>query len=461
MKRTIKYISALLLIGAGMPMMAQTEETAPNRLLILDNNGNLYGGYSTDYIQDIRFATVEGPVLAEVEILKVESNEKVFVTIVRTPSCESFRFSVLPSAMAMPQNDAALISYVENYGTDKYYQDFTSGETAITGINLDYSTSYCVVTVGYDPYGIAAGVYRAEFMTPDPEIIGVPYVDAKIDELTNNYFTITFTPNADVLEYYPVSFKGGEGQAMRDFLSYGGMMGYPNVNEMIAGFTWNNPRVGVTSVTWDNMDPGTDYEVAIAVKDLDGYFTPEYQTVLVRTLSNGGSGAAFVDIDFGDFYFSEWEDNVTGEVFMGGTQEVTFYPNENTNRYRWDGYLASDYDKWTNEINADLCSEPPYNIVGWWLFEPFYDELLLEPNNTYAIIAAGQNSENVWGEVNVGRITTPDITARASNLKKALPSKDGKVMSRILSKKVKNVESAQKGAKAPMSRELKKIGLEY
>ena len=460
MKKTIKYITALLLLGAGMSAMAQTEEAAPNRLLIIDNNGNMSGGFSTEYIHDIRFATVEGPVLAEVNILKVESNEKVFVTIVRTPACESFSFSVLPSSMAMPLSDEALISYVESYGTDRYYQDFTSGETAITGINLDYSTNYCVVTVGYDQYGIAAGVYRAEFMTPDPEIIGVPHVDAKFDEITNTSFTITFTPNADVLEYYPVAFNGGEGQAMRDFQSYGGMMGYANVNEMLAAFTWNNPRVGVTTITWEDMYPGTDYEIAIAVKDLDGNFTPEYQSVLLSTLSNGGSGAAYVDIDFGDYYFSEWVDNNTSEVYILGTQEVVFYPNDNTNRYRWDGYLASEYDQWSNEINADLCSEPPYNIAGWWYFEPYFDELQLNPNTAYAIIAAGQNSANVWGEVNVARITTPDVTAPASNLKKALPSKDGKVMSRIISKKVKNIETAQKGAKAPMTRELKKIGLE-
>ncbi|MCH5238008.1 MAG: hypothetical protein J1E95_09455 [Muribaculaceae bacterium] len=453
------YMAAFLaLAGAAQPIICHSEEAAPNRLLVVDKAGNLYGGFVTDYIEDVRFATIEGAVEAKVEILDVEI-ERVKIHIYKTPACESFRFSVIPSTIAMAIDDLGLISYVESYGTEQYYQDFEE-DLYITGIHLDHNTSYCVVTVGYDTYDIAAGVYRVEFTTPAAEIVGKPYVNTTIENLTGTSFTIKFTPNADVSEYYPVAFVGGEGAALRDFQMYGGMMGYANVNEMLVGFTWDNPCVGTVTKTWDGMDPGTEHEVAIAVKDLDGNFTENYQSVVLKTVSNGGSGPAYVDIEFGDFSFSDWD----GELL--GTQEVYFWPNENTSRYRWAGYEADDYRKYSKEINAELCSEPPYNISGWFLYEDYYDELQLDADVEYAILAAGQNDNKEWGEINVSYYRTPDIDlpdykAKGISLKKALPNKDGKVAARIATQKYNTFKEAQKGAKAPVGGQPRKMQLSY
>lgn len=445
MKKPLLFFGALTaLLFSGLSIEAQ--ESAPNRLIVTAN-GNMIGGYAIDFIDDLRFYTVEGDVQAIVELGEI-TTERVELSITRTPACESFSIAVVAGALIDNLNDAAVITYMQNYTNDKYYQDFGAG-SALTGINLQYGTDYSIVTVGYDELGIAAGVYRAPFRTPDPVITGHPYVEATIDEVTLTSYTLTFVPNADVSEYYLCSFHAGTIE--QNFQMYGAMMGYANVNEMIAGFAWYT-RTGTVTYTWDGEEPGTDYEIAIAIKDLDGNFVP-YQTVPVSTLSLGGEGEAFVDIEPGDYSLEMWYDEILPSQFF------YFWPNENTARYRMTVFLAEVVEEYGVEaLSQDLCQEPPMpNMLGWYHYEPLCTDYQIDPSTEVYVFAAGQNVNNQWGEVNVLQYTTADdCEGYAAFMHSALASKDKKVASRINAVKAQMMQSG----KAPVLKERVKMTLQ-
>lgn len=398
MKKIFKFIAPMLaLFLAIAPAAAQ--EQAPNRILVVNSNGN-YKGYVIDHVQDIRFAKVEGEVLANVEIFDVDL-DILSVAIIRTEACQSFRLSIVPQSVANAlSNDVAAITYVENDGSDMYYQDFTSAN--ITGIELNAGADYSLITVGYDEYGIAAGVSRVAFSTPAPGIVGNPHVDVELVESTLNSFTLSFTPNEDVSQYYLCSFEAGTIEDQ--FNMWGAWMGFTSVSEMIESWAWGNYYTGPETLTWDDMEPGTDYEVAIAIKDANGNFAP-YETFAVSTLSMGGTGAAYVDVEIGDYKAEDW-----GYEDLVPSLSVTYTPNDQTSKYRVGVYFKEQIEE--NGLDAYreyLCSEPPMpGMVGWYLYEPFYNEYNVEPSKEIVILTVGCNANGEWGEMNVVYYTAPD-----------------------------------------------------
>lgn len=443
-KSTLCLAFIIAMVASFFSMQAQ--QTAPNRLIITDKQGNMTGGYAIDYIGDLRFVTVEGEVEAVVDIIKAEVNE-VVLSITRTPACESFSLSCIPGATARLLDDSAAVAYVEENGSGPYFQDFESG-SKLTNINLEYSTEYCIITVGYDNLGIAGGVSRAYFTTPDAEIIGEPYVKCTLIDATHTSYTIQFTPNEYVSEYYCCSFKGGTIQ--EQFNMFGASMGYANINEMIAGFCWNISKRGEQTETWDDEDPNTTYDIGIAIKDLNGNFVP-YQVFTVSTLALGGEGMAYIDIQPEEYELQDWN----GEMLP--SQFFYFWMNENTWRYRFDVFLAEDAERvGVDKLIEQVCQESPSPFIyGWWMYEDIYTDFQIDPDTEVVVIAGAQNSKGEWGEPNVLYYTTPDYIEGLSELSSALriasPSHDGKVASRIVKKKLNGLQEQGKSPRTVKS----------
>lgn len=451
MKTILKFIATIILLFMTIVPVAAQEQT-PNRILVVNSNGN-YQGYVVDHIMDMRFATVEGEVLAQVEIFDVQL-ELITLAITRTEACEAFRLSIVPQSVANAfNNDVSAISYVENNGSDKYYQDFTNAE--VSGISLNAGVDYCLVTVGYDKYGVAAGVVKVPFTTPAPDIVGTPHVDAELVESTLDSFTISFTPNEDVSEYYLCSFEAGTIE--EQFNMWSAWMGFASVSEMIEAWSWGTSYTGPTTQTWEYMDPGTDYEVAIAIKDANGNFAP-YETFAVSTLSMGGTGAAYVDIEVGEYKSEDWY----GDGNLVPTLPVTYTPNDQTSKYRTAVYLKSDIEQYgLDAIIDDLRSDPPMpGIAGWYIYDQFYNEYSVEPSTEVVILAAARNANDEWGEVNVVYYTTPDecpgyTPANAPN--RAPKAQKGKITGRhTITKKANLIQPGKAPKRMPM---VKKITL--
>lgn len=417
MKKIAIFLVSLITSIVGF---AQTEET-PNRILVTNTAGN-YTGYVIDHLDNISFARVDGEVLAKVEINEV-GLEEMNLTITRTPDCNYYQLAVIPTVTANQiKDDVNAIRYINSLPSDMVpvlYEDFSSGE--LTGIELNSDSEYSIFTVGYDRYGVAAGVFRADFVTPAPEIVGNPHVEAKLVEATRDSFTIEFTPNDDVLSYWLCA--GEKGTMQQQYEMFSSMFGFSNFSDMIR--MWGIETRGPKENTWPAMNPNTEYEVFIAMTDANGNFAP-YEVFEVSTLSLGGHGDAYVDIKEAGYELSNWD----GE--LKPTLSLEFTPNQETSCYRVGVYLASEFEEFKDEILADLCSDPFMPMAYWFHYEPVTGEYQIDLNTDCVAVAAGKNIDGVWGQVNEYHFTTPSVLAEYEA--PAAPVKKG-VVPRLMPKK--------------------------
>lgn len=409
----MKKLNILLasLLTAGAAFAQATPEEAPNRILVTNVEGN-YKGFVIDHLDAINFARVEGDVLAEVQVNEV-ALETLRVTVKRTQSCAYYKLAVLPTVTAKQlTNDVTAIRYISSLPSSMVptlYEDFDNG--LLSGISLSPASEYTLMTVGVDMYGVEAGVSRAEFSTPYPEIVGDPQIDVKVVDTDLTSFTLSFTPNSDVQSYWCVS--GEKGSLASQYEMFAPMFGFTNINEMIR--MWGLEKKGNTEHTWTDMAPNTEYEVYIAMTDANGNFAP-YQVVEVSTEALGGHGDAYVDIELSSYELQDWNDE------MLPTQCIQFYPNEESSCYRYLVYEAAQYDAEPEAYNDYLCSDPPMPMVYWFFYDPIEAEFQINTSTDCVAIAAAKNVDGVWGEVNVFRFTTPD---ECEGVSKVAPARKG------------------------------------
>lgn len=394
MKKTAILLAAVL---TGAVAFAQTEEAAPNRILVTNTAGS-YTGYVIDYLDEVSFARVDGEVLANVEIDEVGLTEMT-LSVTRTDECMYYKLAVIPGVTAKQlTDDVRAIRYINSLPSDQVpvlYQDFDKGK--LTGIELNPESDYTIFTIGVDRYGVEAGVARAAFTTPAPEITGNPHVEAELVDATLNSFTVSFKPNDDVQSYWVVA--GEKGTMQSQYEMFGPMFGFSNFSDMIR--MWGIETQGESEHTWTQMAPNTVYEVFIAMTDVNGWFAP-YEVIEVSTASLGGSGDAYVDIEVGAFELTDWY----GE--MAPTLTISYTPNDQASCYRMDVIRQSAYDEDPDAYNQELCSDPWMPMTGWFMYDPVSYDYKIEPATSIVIIAAAKNADGVWGDVNTVRYTTPD-----------------------------------------------------
>ncbi len=387
------FMASLLTLSASV---AHAEEANPNRVLVTDKGG-VTKGFVIDYVEDMSFARVDGDVLAEVTVNEV-SLTTLRLTIRMTPECRSYRLAVLPQTIANQLgNDPNAIRYINSLPPENVptlYEDFNNGQ--LSGIELNPDSKYSVITIGMDMYGVEAGVFRADFETPAPPIVGNPHVDAKLVSKTLDSFTVQFTPNSDVQSYWMVAGEKGTMQAQYE--QFAPMFGFSNFNEMIK--MWGIEYHGPVENTWNEMAPNTDYEVFVAMTDKKGNFAP-YETYEFSTESLGGKGEASVAIRLESFTASDWG----GEILP--TQAIRFTPNDQASCYRMIVYLASVYDADKEAIQSELCSDPDMPFVGWFQYREQVGEYQLNLSTDYVALAAAKNIDGKWGKVTELRFTTP------------------------------------------------------
>lgn len=393
--KKIAILMASVVLGASAYAQTSSE---PNRLFVNDNGG-IKTGYVLERITDLSFARVEGDVKAEVQIHEV-TDKDLTVSITRTEGCQAFKLDVLPRSIAgMLTNDAAMINYINTQrkpGT--FYEDFVRGN--LSGIELLPGGEYTVVTVGIDQYGCEVGVCRENFNAPSVPVVGNPTVKATLKEATMYSYTVEFEPNSDVSTYYTVA--GEKGTMQGQYEQFGPMFGFTSFNDMI--MSWGIAKSGVTTTTWDNEAPNTDYEIFIVALDKNGNPAP-YQVFEVSTLSKGGHGEAKVDITLGAYKLEDWN----GE--MKPSQYMTFTPNDQASCYRFSVYMEDIYDENEAVIKEDLCSDPPMPTAYWFFYEPMTTDYQIDPGKKCVAVGAAKNADGEWGEVTVLRFTTPESVA--------------------------------------------------
>lgn len=388
MKRLFTSILSAIIC---LTLFAQATDDV-NRLLIYQKSGNIQG-YILDKVDYIEFETIYGEVAADVTIKEV-TLEKVILSVQRTTECQSFKLSCFPTAAISLYDDETLASLVDKDSPNAYYQDFENAE--MSGMEFEPNTEYTIITVGIDGYGVLCDVKKAAFTTPSKPIVGNPQVEVVETDIQQFEFTLTFKPNADVTKYSVVA--GEKGTLQTQYESFAPMFGFSNIGQMIE--MWGVQYTEEASFTWTSMTPGTEYEVFIQMWDAEGTMTPHFVYELTTT-ALGGEGTAEVTITLGDYKMQDWG----GEMLP--SQFITFTPNDQASAYRMSVYTAENYDPQAEAIKAELCSEPPMPMTGWYQFEELTTDYQINPNTECVAIAAAKNINGEWGPVTEVRFTTP------------------------------------------------------
>lgn len=392
-----KLFLLFTLLFTMFPGFAQNDENVPNRILVTNSIGG-YTGFKIDYLDKVSFARVDGDVLANISINEVYL-DSLKVSIQRTPECMYYKLAVIPQVTANQlTTDLGAIRYINSLPSSMVamlYEDFDNG--LLTGIQFNPDSQYSLFTVGYDRYGVEAGVAKAEFSTPSPEIAGNPHVEVGFIESTHYSFTLSFTPNEDVYTYWLCA--GEKGTMQQQYEMWAPMFGFSNFSDMIK--MWGIPRTEACENTWNQMSPNTEYEVFIAMEDANGNMAP-YEVYEVSTLPLGGHGEASVSIEVCDFCLSDWY----GE--QAPTLVVAYTPNEETSCYRTMVVSAEYYDDNTDAVVAELCSEPPMPSAYWFTYGNAQYDYKVTLSTEVVILAAAKNVDGEWGPVNEVRYTTPD-----------------------------------------------------
>lgn len=382
-----KIFSIMLGLAMAMGVNAQTEN--PNRLIMMSQAGNK--AYALDKIDSIYFAKKEGQVRADVKFLKYVKDDKkgdiLHVAVTRTdPNC-SYCIDVLPANTAKRYSDDVLAQYFDQQKTTKFYKDFTDAELTGFKQELEPNTKYTVFTVAYDEYGVACEASRADFTTPKTPLIGNPAISYTIDETTTSSITLTVTANEDCFGYYWCLFDKGQAQAQ--FEQWGPMFGFQNIESMIAQFSGKKYEK-VTTYTWKDLKPGTEYDICVVPVDEAGTYA-DMVTIPVTTKQQGGEGVAQVAITSGGASVQKTDD---GDEL---TYTIIFTPNDQTAVYH-DGVVSKKkFDEdgeefWKNYLLNGNPQDPNYNQYG-------VDKYTFEANvgEEYYGIAIAKNANGEYG----------------------------------------------------------------
>lgn len=391
------------LIVLALTLTAAWAQTNPNRILVHEASGNVQG-FLVERVDSMSFAKVEGRVAADAEVLEFatgESGDTLWISITRTPECAAFKLACIPANyMGYFPTEAQLAAYVDQVGENYYYQDFTKAQ--LTGIELADDADYVFATVGYDRYGIACGVSKAEFHTPRPAVEGSPKVDCTVEAVDQTSITFSFKPNADVAGYAFCLYPAG--QAESDFNNWGPMFGFATIGDMVR--TWGISQTGDYSYTYTSMSPGTDYELYIQPWDKNGN-NADYSVVNVTTQKMGGEGLAEMTISVGEF---------GGSFETGYYQYVTYTPNDQVSLHRDMLISKATFEKpeWGEQgvldyLKADNPYDPYWNqygvdVVQWGV----------DPSTEYIAFSIAQNINGEWGPLVSEAFTTPAASPAAA-----------------------------------------------
>lgn len=211
-----------------------------------------------------------------------------------------------------------------------------------------------------------------------PKEKSVPMVDINLVEVTTTTVEVSFTPNATCASYYLLIGTASQ------MTMFSGMMGVP-IDSLV--HQWGIHKETAYTHLWASQDAATEYTVYASPSDASGNVFP-LQTLIVTTLSGGGSGVAEIDLQV-----SEITDH---------SVRLIATPNDETAIFH-DGLITVSY---YNEIGAEAVNEyfktdgqPLYETDNWT-----WGELL--PETAYYAIGIGQNGDGEWGPTAKVEFTT-------------------------------------------------------
>ena len=250
-----KFFTTLAL--ALLTLAASAQEN-PNRVIVKQKY-KAPVGYLAERIDSIYFTKLEGRVAADVKFLsfsKGNLTDTIRLAVTKTPECKSYKIACMPAGQANSfASDAALEQYFDQLeDCPTFTDDFTNA--TLTGLDMEFQSNgtYSLVTLGYDKYGIACASSRADFTTPNSDLVGDPKVLYTVVEVKPDNFTIWFQPNGDCYGYYLCAFKAGTAEEL--FEKWSKEEGFVNLQDMIK--SWGSDKYTDTQMyKWSGMGAPT------------------------------------------------------------------------------------------------------------------------------------------------------------------------------------------------------------
>ena len=389
-----KNILLCLMAIFSLTAFAQTE---PNRLIVLEKT-NSHKAFMVDRIDNVFFATVEGRVAADVTFKDYKSGstgDTLWVAVKKTPECKSYKIACIPQSLSSKiTTDEVAASYFERTNQTMMQDDFTNAQ--MTGFDQPFkdNTPYTIITIGFDKYGVACNMSKAEFTTPKKPLIGTPKVTGEIVDATSTTVKAKFAANADAKGYAVCIFV--EGKAKEQFEQFGPMMGLSNMGDMIK--QWGVKCTGEYTHEWTGLQPDTKYEIYVQAWDAAETYA-DMLVVPVTTKKLGGTGVAKVSIEIKEFAKS-------GDSYY---QRVIYTPNSECSVHRDIIIEKNAYDKSEmgeegvkNLLKEDREQDPYWNQYG-------VDNATWNatPSTTYYACSLAKNANDEWGPLEKVEFTTP------------------------------------------------------
>lgn len=395
-----KYIAAVLMGAAALSPMAQDN---PNRFIITHADGTTQS-MMIDRVTDMTFATVNGPVKADVEYVSSDlDNLTVSFDITMSPDCVQWRYIIVPAVELQPYDtDAKRASYI-NAHADLTLRD--QGPMTADYMNLMPGSDYAIATVGIDAYGTLCETSVATFQTERVNV-GAPDVSADFTNVTESSFEVTLTPNSDCSFYRYVI--DSDGQIESYYNEYGQAFGASSIEELIVTTLAFENFTGPHSETVTKKFPAMVYTAYIVPYDKDGNMGKLIKRS-VKTLG-GGDGPATVSVAQADYSYNQKPDPATGQTTWVPFQAFNFTPDANCARYRAEVFTEDEYAR-MGEVAAfeAVRSEAPAGTPDDLWFRYGDARMIWEfaPDSTGYVLTAGKNANGEWGEVTVSKFTTP------------------------------------------------------
>ena len=242
----------------------------------------------------------------------------------------------------------------ENGSISKYYYQVNesgyieSSNKEITINHLNKLTEYKIEVYAVDSTNAKSNIYELNVSTTD---ISIPIINSVVaSDITFTGFTLTVNATSEnvISKYYFIIDS-----------------------EDIAGITSEN------SYTFSNLEPGTSYNIAVYLKDINGNISKEYK-IEVET-DNGILLADYIK----ELYTSQGANGIYYHTSSLANSAAD-------NSYRYAGANPNNYVCFGSEA-ATCTSDNLYRIIG-----VFDDEVKLIKSISYGIYAWDSNNYNVW-----------------------------------------------------------------
>lgn len=342
--------------GAGLLASA----ASPSRMQVVTTDGTTKD-YAVSELKNISFASVDGDVAADIEILAY-SKYGVKVNITPTPGCKYYMFALLPKADAdrIADSPAQTAAYLRSINHDVYTEALADH---LISQPLESGEHYSVISIGVDAYDIDGDVRKNSFIAEgkivnSTDVNGPVWSDGGNHDIFSEKETYDYgTPKIGDYYYSDGSWSDG---------------GYLGRNDNEPGsVNWTSPRPAPVPV---NPYTGKQRTVIgiVFTTDVDRMGAGERDAVRAKGYRPHGLVIATKPCVATQWDRSAHDEAVIGIANVRGDENTPLYGliNETLNGYTVCSKIASER---ASELSSYLCLsdvaklDAPEESTGWFV----------------------------------------------------------------------------------------------